>query len=80
MRSSGIIFAAARHALSALAMLALMSCGANAADLNVAAKFFSEPVTIDRADGKPPAATVRAADGRVLGYAFSSLDVSGSVG
>ena len=35
---------------------------------------------IDRADGKPPAALVRAADGRVLGYAFSSLDVSGSVG
>ncbi|RXH22414.1 hypothetical protein XH99_35220 [Bradyrhizobium nanningense] len=80
MRSSGIISAAVRHALSALAALALMYCSANAADLGVAAKFFSEPVVIDRADGKPPAALVRAADGRVLGYAFSSLDVSGSVG
>ena len=57
-----------------------MLCAANAADLNIAAKFFSEPVAIDRAEGKPPVAVVRSGDGRVLGFAFSSLDVSGSVG
>ncbi len=55
-------------------------CGAQAADLGLAIKFFSEPVAIERAEGAPPAAIVRAKDGRVLGYAFSSLAVSGSVG
>ena len=53
-----------------------------AADLSVAKQFFaSEPaVRIEEATGTPPAATVRAGDGRVLGYAFSTRDVSGSVG
>jgi transcriptional regulator of nitric oxide reductase len=63
-------------------MLAFAACTAHAADLGVAAKFFSAaaPVSVERAEGNPPAAVVRGADGRVLGYAFSSLDVSGSVG
>jgi len=63
-------------------MLVMVACPAYAADLGVAAKFFSDsaPVSVERTEGNPPAAIVRAADGRVLGYAFSSLDVSGSVG
>ena len=36
--------------------------------------------TIEQPQGKPPAAIVRAADGRILGYAFSTREVSGSVG
>jgi transcriptional regulator of nitric oxide reductase len=70
----------ALRSLRTLAALVLTMCGAQAADLGLARKFFSEPVTVERAEGTPPAAIVRAADGRVLGYAFSSLDVSGSVG
>ena len=43
--------------------------------------FSSEPaVKIEEATGTPPAAAVRAGDGRILGYAFSTRDVSGSVG
>ena len=63
-------------------MLAVVACPVHAADLGVAANFFSDsaPVSVERTEGNPPAAIVRAADGRVLGYAFSSLDVSGSVG
>lgn len=75
-----IVSPVARRGLRALAMLLLTMCGAQAADLGIAGKFFAEPVTIERVEGTPPAATVRAKDGRVLGYAFSSLDVSGSVG
>jgi transcriptional regulator of nitric oxide reductase len=55
---------------------------AAAADLGVAKGFFpTEPTaTVESADGAPPSAPVRAADGRLLGYAFSTRDVSGSVG
>ena len=63
--------------------VAMLSAGAaRAADLAVAAQFFSSsgPVTVEPPHGSPPAATVRASDGHVLGYAFSTLDVSGSVG
>jgi len=59
---------------------ALAACAAQAADLSITPKFFSTSASVERAEGNPPAAIVRAADGRVLGYAFSSLDVSGSVG
>jgi len=51
-----------------------------AADLSVAAEFFSTPVVIEAPRGKPPSAIVRGRDGRILGYAFSTRDVSGSVG
>lgn len=74
------IHSAALRSLRLLTALLLTMCGAWAADLGVASKFFSEPVTVERAEGAPPAAIVRSKDGRVLGYAFSSLDVSGSVG
>jgi transcriptional regulator of nitric oxide reductase len=76
----GPIESAALHGLRVLALLLLTLCGAQATDLGLATKFFSEPVTVERAEGTPPAAIVRAADGRVVGYAFSSLAVSGSVG
>jgi transcriptional regulator of nitric oxide reductase len=61
----------------------LLPCEARAAsDLSVAAQFFpsEQQVSIETAQGQPPAAIVRAADGRILGYAFSTRDVSGSVG
>ena len=53
-----------------------------AADLTAAAAFFPSagPVTLEQPQGNPPAAIVRAADGKVLGYAFSTYEVSGSVG
>jgi transcriptional regulator of nitric oxide reductase len=78
----GMIGFVALQGLRALAALLLTMHVAQAAELGVAAKFFSSaaPVTVERAEGNPPAAIVRGADGRVLGYAFSSLDVSGSVG
>lgn len=53
---------------------------ADARDLSTARQFFAEPVTIESASGSPPSATIRAEDGRILGYAFSTWDVSGSVG
>jgi transcriptional regulator of nitric oxide reductase len=78
--AAGIISTVALRGLRVLAALLLTTGIARAADLGIATKFFSEPVTIERAEGTPPAAVVRSADGRVLGYAFSSHDVSGSVG
>ncbi|HEY4775715.1 MAG TPA: hypothetical protein VIH40_12960, partial [Xanthobacteraceae bacterium] len=55
---------------------------ANAADLALAAEFFaaSGPVSVERAAGDPPAAVVRSREGSILGYAFSTRDVAGSVG
>ncbi|HET7802717.1 MAG TPA: 4Fe-4S binding protein [Pseudolabrys sp.] len=35
---------------------------------------------VEGVDGSPPAAVVRARDGRILGYAFSTRDVAGSIG
>lgn len=55
---------------------------ATASDLSIAADFFPEnaPVTITAPTGHPPAATIRTSDGRILGYAFSTHAVVGSVG
>ena len=71
-----------RGFLRICAVVMLTACGAQAADLTVAAQFFSssDSVTIEQPQGKPPASIVRASDGRILGYAFSTLQVSGSVG
>ena len=53
-----------------------------AADLSAALQYFADAgsVTLDEPSGEPPSAVVRAGDGRVLGYAFSTRQVSGSVG
>ena len=68
----------------ALVMVIIAAVGraAVAADLGVAKGFFpTEPTTnVESAEGAPPSAPVRAAGGRLLGYAFSTRDVSGSVG
>lgn len=55
---------------------------ASAADLGMAASFFprEETPSLERVEGNPPAAVVRSRDGRVLGYAFSTRDVAGSIG
>ena len=55
---------------------------AHGADLSLASTFFPSAgtVTVEQPQGSPPAAVVRASDGRLLGYAFSTYDVSGSVG
>jgi transcriptional regulator of nitric oxide reductase len=72
------------------AMLLLLVCGivvaplrhVSAADLSIAREFFppTAPVTIEQAAGTPPAAAMRDGDGRLLAYAFSTREVSGSVG
>jgi NosR/NirI family nitrite reductase transcriptional regulator len=53
-----------------------------AADLSAALQYFSDAgaVTLEEPSGEPPSAVVRGGDGRVLGYAFSTRQVSGSVG
>lgn len=75
-------FTGCRVALHILVLLALTAGAAEAGDLKVATQFFSSPdqITVEPPQGNPPSATVRASDGRVLGYAFSTLAVSGSVG
>ncbi len=72
--------AVARCALVAIA--AAMTGPALAGDLTIAAGFFPDPASIalEGPSGNPPSAIVRAGDGRLLGYAFSTRDVSGSVG
>jgi hypothetical protein len=71
-----------RWMLRIFASMALMTSGARAADLDIARQFFpsESSATIEQSQGNPPAAIVRASDGRVLGYAFSTYEVSGSVG
>lgn len=66
----------------ALVAAGLFASYAMAADLTAANRFFpdSGAVTIERFTGLPPHAIVRAADGSTIGYAFSTLEVSGSVG
>jgi transcriptional regulator of nitric oxide reductase len=69
--------------MATLAAVAAIAAGAAAAaDLSVAGQFFSSEsaIKIEEATGTPPAAAVRSEDGRILGYAFSTRDVSGSVG
>ncbi len=71
-----------RRFLRIFAVVVLTANAAQAADLTIASQFFtsSGPVTVELPQGNPPSAIVRAADGHVLGFAFSTLDVSGSVG
>lgn len=85
MRSNVIVnrIAKARWLLRLLVLLMLTAGdGAQAADLGIARDFFSpeDSATIEPPQGKPAAAIVRAADGRILGYAFSTYEVTGSVG
>lgn len=53
-----------------------------AADHKIAAGFFprDEIGSVENPAGSPPASIVRSRDGRILGYAFSTRDVAGSVG
>lgn len=74
-----------RRAIAWLALLLTtmaMAPRASAADLSIARQFFpaDSAAVVEAADGAPPSAVVRASDGRVLGFAFSTRDVSGSVG
>jgi len=82
MRSSAINgWLALRSAFCALAALLVSANAADSADLSVAAAFFpSVAVVVEPPQGSPTAATLRAGDGRLLGYAFSTFEVSGSVG
>ncbi|MFO1109344.1 MAG: 4Fe-4S binding protein [Bradyrhizobium sp.] len=75
-------FTALRDLLCAFAALAGAMSPAHGADLSLASTFFPSAgtVTVEQPQGSPPAAVVRASDGRLLGYAFSTYDVSGSVG
>lgn len=73
----------ARWLMRMLALFALFASGAaNAADLGIVRQFFPPELsaTVERPQGTPPAAIVRSTDGRLLGYAFSTYEVSGSVG
>jgi len=65
-----------------VALLLFGARAATAADLTVAAQFLDPGIdaTVEAAQGTPPSGIMRARDGRVLGYAFSTRDVSGSVG
>lgn len=74
-------FFAIRGLLRLLAIVILTAGAAQAADLTIASQFFSSSgAVVEPPQGSPPCAIVRAPDGHVLGYAFSTLDVSGSVG
>jgi transcriptional regulator of nitric oxide reductase len=52
------------------------------AELHPAVQFFPDPaaITVEAPAGTPPSAIVRSRDGQVLGYAFSTWDVVGSLG
>ncbi|MGA8294622.1 MAG: 4Fe-4S binding protein [Rhodoplanes sp.] len=65
-----------------VAVLTIAVSHSAAADLGVAKNFFAADLAavVEEAGGMPPSAAVRAGDGRVLGYAFSTHEVSGSVG
>ena len=64
-----------------LAALLLAMPAARAADLSAARGFFAgAQVAIESESGSPPAAIVRGGDGQLIGYAFSTRTVSGSVG
>lgn len=69
-------------AIIALAGFGLTMPSIGAAELDVAVDFFppDEQPKVERADGNPPSAIVRSRDGRLLGYAFSTRDVAGSIG
>jgi transcriptional regulator of nitric oxide reductase len=85
MRSNVIVssLSKARWMLRIFASLVLAaSGGAQAADLGIAKQFFpsESSATIEQPQGTPPAAIIRGSDGRILGHAFSTYEVSGSVG
>jgi transcriptional regulator of nitric oxide reductase len=65
-----------------LALTTMGSFGAAAADLSVAARFFPDAgqVALEPVSAEPKHAIVRSGDGRTIGYAFSTREVSGSVG
>jgi transcriptional regulator of nitric oxide reductase len=71
-----------RRGLVALAAVLSVVGDVGAAELAIAAEFFppEEAASVAPATGHPPAAVVRSHDGRILGYAFSTRDVAGSVG
>ena len=71
---------ALRGLLYAFATLFLSTNAADGADLSAAATFFGGAVTVEQPQGSPPAAPVRGPDGKLLGHAFSTYEVSGSVG
>jgi transcriptional regulator of nitric oxide reductase len=73
-------WSALRGVLYTLAALFMSASAADGADLSIASGFFPSPATVEQAHGNPPAAAVRGPDGKLLGYAFSTHDVSGSVG
>jgi transcriptional regulator of nitric oxide reductase len=62
--------------------LAMACTGAAASDLSPATRFFpaSVPTTLEQVASEPRHAILRSAAGRLLGYAFSTREVSGSVG
>jgi transcriptional regulator of nitric oxide reductase len=66
----------------ALLVLTLASQAAVAADHSIAREFFPHDsiAAIESASGSPPASILRAGDGRIVAYAFSTRDVAGSVG
>jgi NosR/NirI family nitrite reductase transcriptional regulator len=84
MQSTGgkVVLFALRGFLRIFAVVILTVGTTQAADLTIAAQFFSSSgrATVELPQGSPPSAIVRASDGHILGYAFSTLDVSGSVG
>ncbi|MBI5321933.1 NosR/NirI family protein [Bradyrhizobium sp.] len=73
---------ALRGLLCALATLIISANPADSADLSAAAGFFQSAgaATVEQPQGSPPAAVIRGPDGKLLGYAFSTYEVSGSVG
>lgn len=72
---------ALRWAFGAFATLLVSVNAADSADLSVASSFFpSGTVTVEPPQGSPSAAALRGGDGKLLGYAFSTFEVSGSVG
>ena len=68
--------------LVTLAAIESVNLSAGATELGVAADFFArdDMPRLESIEGNPPAAIIRAHDGRILGYAFSTRDVAGSIG
>jgi NosR/NirI family transcriptional regulator, nitrite reductase regulator len=75
-------FLGLRAVLHIFVLIVVLASAAQASDLTAASQFFSSSgaVTVEPPQGNPASAIVRAPDGHVLGYAFSTLEVSGSVG
>lgn len=71
-----------QRALPFLAIVMSLIATSAAGDLSAVHEDFREaaPVAIEQTSGTPPSAIVRAHDGRLLGYAFSTYQVAGSIG